>query len=440
MQTTKECTNEETQMANEKFMRGFRWWGTGWFIVSLVSVTSTDYTVLHTKPYLFHDWRAGAIFVLSLAIIAVFGLGVAKFHTHTVWPPPLFSSLAVVATLYLMVCGIVFIDMNFVWNLYLVFGVVLSRFTGRRMLLLVTFLLLSFGIFGKIITWPLNLDQMNSLLGLCMSFYGTAAITLVMQKMIGERNQRTRLLEELTKAHSELAAAHRQLANTAAQEQELAVLRERSRLAREMHDTLGHALVLVTVKLEVAQRLRERDPERSNRELAVTQTIVRESMNELRASIANLRSPALEHEPAGHALSRCAREMALRTGMHVIYELQAEGLPEEIEATLWKVGQEAIANVEKHAHAQHMVLRTGRRGENVLLFIEDDGVGFDPHRHKANGRAYSSPEGHYGLSGMVERVERLGGTLHIKAGAERGTVVEVVLPLIATSIQESVGV
>ncbi len=258
--------------------------------------------------------------------------------------------------------------------------------------------------------------------------------------MIAERFKRNKLLEELTQTHNELAEAHQRLADTAAQEQELAVLRERNRLAREMHDTLGHALVLVTVKLEIAQRLRERDPERSNHELAATQQIVRESMNELRASIANLRSPALEHEPVCNALRRLVDEMAQRTGIHATYELQPDisSFPEQVEETLWKVGQEAIANVEKHAQASNVLLRVSHQEGTLHMILEDDGVGL-PHecsRYKANGQtAYTSPVGHYGLNGMAERVAHIGGTLSLKPGAKHGTVVEVVLPLIEVPLQ-----
>ena len=317
---------------------------------------STDYSVLHARPYLLHDWRSAAIFVLSLSALTLYGIGVMRQHTS--WPPPFLSSLAAFVSLYSVVALLTFIDNSFVWDFYIVLGVVLSRFAWRRMLLLVTILFLSLCIFGGVITWPFDWSQLSDILGIGISFFGTAASAIVIQNMISERYKRSRLLAELTRAHNELSEAHQKLADTAAQEQELAVLRERNRLAREMHDTLGHALVLVTVKLEVAQRLRERNPERSNAELAATQQIVRESMNELRASIANLRSPALEHEPVCQALRHSASDMAQRTGVHVTYDVPSdiEGFPEQVEETLWKVGQEALANIEKHAHANNVHL------------------------------------------------------------------------------------
>ncbi len=422
----------------EKQTQSFRWWGVGWFAVTIVLMILTDYDVIHARRYLLHDWRGATIFVLSLIVLTIYGFSVLR--QHACWPPPLVSSLAAFAGLYGVVVLLTLIDNSFVWDFYIVLGVVLSRFAGHRLLLLVTILFLSLCIFGGIITWPFDWNNMSGILGIGISFFGTAASAMWIQNMIAERYKRNRLLAELTQAHNELSEAHQKLADTAAQEQELAVLRERNRLAREMHDTLGHALVLVTVKLEVAQRLRERNPERSNQELAATQQIVRESMNELRASIADLRSPTLAHEPVRQALSRSAQDMAQRTGVHVTYDMQPdiEDLPEQIEETLWKVGQEAITNIEKHAHANNVLLHISKCDETVHMCIEDDGVGLprDYCRHKANGQtAYTSPAGHYGLSGMTERIEQIGGTLSLKPGTEHGTVVEVVLPLVGVPLQ-----
>ena len=422
----------------EKHTYSFRWWGIGWLTVVIILTISTDYSVFHAKLYLLHDWRGITIILLSLIMLTIYGISVMR--QHTCWPPPLVSSLAAFAGLYGVVVLLTLIDNSFVWDFYIVLGVVLSRFAGRRMLLLVTILFLSLCIFGGIITWPFDWNNMSGILGIGISFFGTAASAIVIQNMIAERHERNRLLAELTQAHTQLSEAHQKLADTAAQEQELAVLRERNRLAREMHDTLGHALVLITVKLEVAQKLRERNPERSNQELAATQQIVRESMNELRASIADLRSPTLEHEPVCQALSHFAHDMAQRTGAHLTYDMQSdiEGLPEQIEETLWKVGQEAITNIEKHAYANNVLLHMSKCDETVHMRIEDDGVGLprDYCQHKANGQtAYTSPAGHYGLSGMTERIERIGGTLSLKPGTEHGTVVKVVLPLVEVSLQ-----
>lgn len=184
------------------------------------------------------------------------------------------------------------------------------------------------------------------------------------QHLVRERFERNSLFEQLKQANGELEETHRQLAASVVQEQELAVLRERTRLAREMHDTIGHALVLISVKLEAAQRLLQRDTERSHHELESTKQIARETMTALRASIANLRTPTLEDVPINHALSRSVREFAQRTGLATHYTFQADIdlLPEAIEETLWKVSQEAFTNIEKHAY--NVTLRQGAGDED----------------------------------------------------------------------------
>jgi len=415
---------------DDRFLRRFKWWGPGWFLVTFSFIVALDYGILHDNPGYFHDWRFLAIVGLSFALLAIYGFSLGFMRRYAAWPPPFRITMVIWSSIYILIFLLTLINPQFAWYFFAAFGIALSMVTGRRLLLLVTVLFLTICAFNGFFSLPFNTDAISSIIGLSLSFYGTTALALVMHTLLGERYKRNRLLQELAQANTELAIAHQKLAETAAQEQELAILRERTRFAREMHDTLGHALVLVTVKLEVAQRLRERDPERCGRELEATQGIVRESMNNLRASIANLRSPTLEHEPVCRALSNFAREMEQRTGIHVVYDISPniDRLPEQVEETLWKVGQEALINVEKHAHAHMLTLHLCRQDARVLMRIEDDGIGLPCFMMK--DAAYESPEGHYGLNGMRERVEGIGGSIQMKPGQEHGTVVEVELPLI----------
>ena len=122
------------------------------------------------------------------------------------------------------------------------------------------------------------------------------------------RFQRERMFLELQQSHHELEEAHRQLEQAAEHERELAVLRERGRLARDMHDTLGHSLALMTVKLEAAQRLRAVNPDRADHEVAATQAIARDALAELRTAIADLRDARQRPRTSGlHARRRRAR-------------------------------------------------------------------------------------------------------------------------------------
>jgi signal transduction histidine kinase len=288
------------------------------------------------------------------------------------------------------------------------------------------------------------------------------AVAYIPYLLLKSRFERERVYAELACSHRELAEAHRQLEERAAQDRELAIWRERARLARELHDTLGHSLALMAVKLDAAQRLRGVDAARADHEIEVTQGIARAALADLRAAIANVRSPALSRTPLGEVLARQARELAGTAGWQVTYEI-APGLGALDDATyeaLLRIGGEALANVERHAHARSVRLALRREREVVVLRVEDDGCGIlttNPPTELApvlaplataealGGAAgdfdgadrvgdadeeITSPSGHYGIRGMRERASTLGGHFAIGPGADgRGTRVEARLPV-----------
>ena len=433
----------EVERLDIRFKRFFFWFNMGWMFVSIFSLIFSALGAFENHPEYLHDWRGLAICILALAIPGTFCfimlvVGRKYRGRNAKWPPPLSYTLLVYSTLYVAITILNLFDNNFAWAYFTVLGVTYSFFQKKRLLGLVLIIFLSFCYFQNDFAWPIMHSDWGSILGSGITFLSLTIVCITIQYLISERYERRCLLEKLTQTNEELAAAHQHLTESAAQEQELAVLRERTRLAREMHDTLGHALVLVSVKLEAAQRLRELDPQRCDRELEATKEIVRSSMKELRASIANLRSPTLEREPACRALSRYAREMAQRNDLRVAYDLHPdiEGLPENIEETLWKVGLEALTNIEKHAQARNVLLHISRQNGQIVLKIADDGVGLPAHlcEHQENTSDYASPVGHYGLSGIQERVKNAQGELSIHTNDAQGTTIEVHLPLVETPL------
>jgi signal transduction histidine kinase len=281
--------------------------------------------------------------------------------------------------------------------------------------------------------------------------------------LIRARVQRERVFADLERshqalelAHTRLEAAHRQLEEASAHEREIAVLRERERLARDMHDTLGHALVLANVKLEAALRLRSIDPARADHEITVTQQVLRDSMADLRVSLANLRSSPLPREPLGQALVRLANEAAARATWEVFTDVAAVGeLEDRTYEALLRIGSEAITNAERHAgaHSLWVQLENSAREGSVVLRVSDDGIGiFSSFTSRAPSRAVpmsrgaggngdvvatltvpveaASPDGHYGITGMRERITALGGQLVIQPlRGTAGTVIEARLPV-----------
>jgi signal transduction histidine kinase len=439
----------EIEQANERFWRYFSRMNYVWISISLITIVIAAKSTFQAHPAYLHDWHLFAISVLSLVVlgiyfVAIFSRTIFK-NCNLVWPLPLVWSLPFWLGLYIGFTLLSLIDNSFAWGFFIVMGLSYGMFVYWRLIIAICIVFVTFALFQGILVWPLSKIDIGTLFGLGVSFFSFTAFAMVVQHMISERYERNQLIQQLAQAHSELEAAHRQLAESAAQQQELAVLRERTRLAREMHDTVGHALVLISIKLEAARRLRERDPQRCDEEMEATGEIARATMNDLRASIANLRSPVLEREPASRALASYAREMAQRAGLHVTYDLHPdiEGLSAPIEETLWKVGQEALTNVEKHAHAQNISLHISRHDGSILMRISDDGVGLPPELRQCSesGNAGSaSPQGHYGLSGIYERVASIGG--HLSLGSEdsstsHGTTIEVELPLVEAPLRMS---
>src|SRR5262249_9137987 len=154
-------------------------------------------------------------------------------------------------------------------------------------------------------------------------------------------------------------------------------LRERNRLAREMHDSLGHALVSIAIKLDAVHSLFDVDGARARAELEKTTALVRATMTELRHSLADLRPAALEEQPLDGALATLAREMEQRSGVVVTCAIAAQAacLNHDAQEALYRVGQEALTNVAKHAHARHVALALTVRDGTAALEVADDGVG-----------------------------------------------------------------
>lgn len=405
-----------------------RRWYILWTIVIVVAVIFTNWQVLVREPTYWQDWRALTTIAVSCCMITIFLYAIYHSTHRNSWPPPFWVATAFWSGMYACYASLLWIDWGFNWNVYPVLGFLFMLFTVPRIILFIAILAVTWGYGTGALAWPLTITDVGSFLGVMVSFLGLAISSVLLQYMLSDRFTRNALVRELAQTNEELTEAQRQLAASVEHEQELAVLRERTRLAREMHDTLGHALVLVSVKLEAAQRLRERDPVRCDQELEQMKQIVRTSMGELRSSIAALRSPALELEPAAHVLARYAREAASRAGWHITcdFDPAVEDLPAQVEETLWKVGQEALINVEKHACARNVILALQRWEGHVRLRVQDDGIGLPSEIDVQQGNTQLD---HYGLSGMAERVAGVEGQLRLLSSPGRGTTIEVDLPL-----------
>jgi signal transduction histidine kinase len=203
------------------------------------------------------------------------------------------------------------------------------------------------------------------------------------------------------------------------------VLDERARLAREIHDTLAQGFVGISSQLDaVAQSMPQGDtPARSYLDLA--RRMARHSLTEARRSVMDLRASALEGQDLVQAIETATKQATAGTGVELSVEVRGpvRELPREMEQHLLRIAQEAVTNVLKHAQASRIGVKLELEARRLFLRIVDNGRGFDQ-----NG-AFSSRGGHFGLIGMRERAERIGGELKLASSPGTGTQVEITVPL-----------
>ena len=195
--------------------------------------------------------------------------------------------------------------------------------------------------------------------------------------------------------------------------QDKATLEERQRLARDLHDSVAHALYDIGLGAQAAQTWLERDPARATEPLAYVQEMAEAGLAEMRALLVELRPETLVQDGLVAALEKRAKALRARHGLTVDCDLGVEpDHPQAVEEAIYRIAQEALHNVAKHARATRVALRLADRAGHLTLEVADDGTGFDP------DGVYP---GHLGLRSMHERVERLGGTLEIESAPDLGT-------------------
>jgi PAS domain S-box-containing protein len=201
---------------------------------------------------------------------------------------------------------------------------------------------------------------------------------------------------------------------------ELAAGDERAHLARELHDSVTQGLFSMTLLTRSIELLLQRDPAAAAEKLADLRELQRDALAETRALIFELRPSSLDQDGLVKALRTHAAAVQGRIGLPVVIEADDIGrLPHSAEDALYRIAQEALHNVVKHANARHVRIGLTASSRDVRLAVEDDGIGFDPS---------TVPSGHLGLAGMRARADKVGGTLTVTSRPGGGTRIEVSVP------------
>jgi signal transduction histidine kinase len=240
------------------------------------------------------------------------------------------------------------------------------------------------------------------------AFFAAISTALIQQQK--GRQQAERLLAELEDAHEQLRAY-------AAQVEALAVAEERNRLAREIHDSLGHYLTAITMQLEAAGQLVAKEPQRAAESIAKAEEMARESLAEVRRSVAALRASPVDTAALGDAIGELVENL-YDSGIATTFSVKgkSQSLPIQAKTALYRAAQEGLTNVRKHAKASSVEVKLAYEPEQVMLTITNNGVG----QRGEEGTGF-------GLLGLRERMSLVGGTLEAGSDPEGGFRLHVIV-------------
>lgn len=199
-----------------------------------------------------------------------------------------------------------------------------------------------------------------------------------------------------------------------------AVIEERQRLARELHDAVSQQLFAISMTATAVGRTIEHDWQKARRQVQLIEEMASVAQSEMRALLLHLRPAHLDGKSLGHALTTLVGELQQKIPMNI--EMDVDNsivMRQENEDHLFRIAQEALSNALRHAKAENMIIKLYRLDQNIHLVIQDDGAGFDVNKRK---------QGSYGLLTMEERVIELGGQFRLISEIDEGTAIYVTIP------------
>jgi len=303
-------------------------------------------------------------------------------------------------------------------------GCLMYGLTGRLILTGTAFALFVGGLLFRLQTVTrigrrLPPDARDRLQGVVMGFqlnfvilFGIALllVVLLINALLTERQSQQRLQR-----------VNQTLRESAQEIEKLAMDQERSRIARDIHDALGHSLTALNIQLESAMKLWEKDPAKAQHFLSNAKKLGTQSLQEVRESVATLRQDPLAGKTLEGAIAHLIANIQSNPNsqLHITQQVSlAETLPNNLKILLYRIVQEGLTNIVKHANAQQVRLQLTGSPAIVTLSLEDDGRGFDVAQTKSG----------FGLQSMRDRAESVSGTFTVNSSA-KGTSVQVSLPI-----------
>jgi signal transduction histidine kinase len=266
-----------------------------------------------------------------------------------------------------------------------------------------------FSQFAQERAWTTSMSSML-LLGLVLVF-----LQLLINAALSEQRSR-----------QELALANQQLRQYALRVEDVATLQERNRIAREIHDSLGHSLTASNLHVAAALRLLESDPAEARELLLEAKQLGSTALQEVRQSVSTLRSDPLQGKKLAAAIMALADDFQRSSGIRPAVQIQADAdLPQDLKTAIYRIVQESLTNISKYAQATTVLLSVtqdrskGAAGPCLRLTVQDNGVGFEPAQTMSG----------FGIQGIQERTRALGGTLVIQTNPGQGCQLTAEFPL-----------
>lgn len=250
--------------------------------------------------------------------------------------------------------------------------------------------------------------------GLPVFLAGLIFIMVFTQSSVSEERAR----QEVERLVGELQDANQRLRQYALQVEDLAITKERNRLAREIHDGLGHYLTTIHIEIQAARAVMEKSPERSRQMLEKAQLMTQEALTDVRHSVSALRDSPEENQPLPDLVANLMQSCEMAG---IASDLKVVGSPRLLSAqanlTIYRAAQESINNVCKHSKASQVWIRLDYLDETQFrMMVQDNGIGSD------------SLDGGFGIQGMRERVSLLNGSLSIQTEKNQGFRLEICIP------------
>ncbi|MBW4464468.1 MAG: sensor histidine kinase [Pegethrix bostrychoides GSE-TBD4-15B] len=261
---------------------------------------------------------------------------------------------------------------------------------------------------------PQSLSSENTIL--LLKFHGGLSFGLVLTSVMLLVNH---LLAE-RQSRKDLATAHEQLQRYAAQIENQATLQERNRIAREIHDALGHTLTAQSIQLENALLFCPAEAEKTQMFLTQAKQLCSKSLQEVRQSVSTLRSRSTKGQTLEQAITTAVQEFQQSSAVQLdyLFDLNA-AVPAEVSIVVCRIIQEALVNTYKHSSATRVKVQLRSIDRELILVVADNGCGFDPSLNRTG----------FGLQGIRERTMALGGQFTLIAQPNHGCYITVSIPL-----------